>query len=1198
MQQPHQQLQQWRQQQQRQQAAAAPQHTAQAVAQQSHQQTQQVGRQQLQVQRPVLMPKPADPHSSAPAGAGSGSSSQIEPDSSGFAELREAISAATSLQQLLQLLPAAAVAAEPDLTTRLLLQAVTVLRCSPPAPDSSSSSSSSTPQQINRDARPAAATAAAAASPRAASLQQQQQQQQQQELQQLLRGCDALLYAQADILGFAHASGVLWVWAQLGWRPAPLAQQQQQRQGLGATSRLQPAAAAAGPGGNEQTAAAAAGPGGSEQAGAAAELVAAGDTAARGERGAIASVGAQLCRATTGAAALSIHNHRLWRKLRSMVQGLAPQLDPSEVARCAWGLARSRIAPKSGAYPAFHALLASAQQQGLAGFSHVAALNLIWAVADADAVHLAPPGVLQGLVDQVLGPEYVSWHRLHARQQQQADLVPAAAPEAGSCSSSSSSVPSCRLSPQELACLVWSCANMERDSKRRAVATELKQNLARQRGRRQQQRRRPAAAAAAATTVTADTLRGTTGGGVAEQSQQQQQLLPLHEDALLLSYLAAAASRQLEDLGPRQIATLARGFVLLRPAKPWLVAQLWNRAVQVEPQGTLAGFNLLEVSLLLLSIADAHKQQQQRQQHVRPAVQGSAAAAAAAAAEQVLAEPGIAAVLLHVLAKLGYFAAAAAAAAGNIAAAAAAELVVLAAAAGQLAASGWADSSSSSSDGGAAGLDSPQLAAPARELQQVLRQLALPLAASCRRLMLRQLATALAGYAAAGRRELLDNGSSWALARLLAAYAAAGHTDEALFAAAGVLGARALARFSWALAAAGYHDADVFGAIGVQLVTQQQQQQQGSAAVSGSSSGSAAAAAATSIAWSLGTVGVRDPKPLYALAAAAVRLLPGFSVSQVCSLLWGLAAAGVYHEEFVSAVTRSLAAPVGQQQRPAEQLSPQQVANLTLVAAAAAAAAAAAVTASHNQQQQQQQQCSAGAAAAAAAAAPGAGRAAAVCKKLLAAGARLAVRHTAAVCGSAFGQQVLAALHGSGLAAARPTVREGAAAQAAAAAAAAAAVPASVAATAGGGGVRGGGGGGGAAVWDALGAEVTAQLLGHVVVGVPAAAGGVGVEVGGGSSSSSRRGRAVLLVLVPEAQLSRVGNHSSSSSSSMLDTEQQQQQQQRGAAGMAAVTTALLLPTVGQYRCVVLTEAQWAGWAAEGGGERQALALQQLVAGV
>ncbi|WIA39337.1 hypothetical protein OEZ86_005449 [Tetradesmus obliquus] len=66
-------------------------------------------------------------------------------------------------------------------------------------------------------------------------------------------------------------------------------------------------------------------------------------------KGAIGSVGGQLCRAITAAAALSIKDHRLWLKLRSMTQGLAPLLDPSEVARCAWGLARSRIAPKSGA---------------------------------------------------------------------------------------------------------------------------------------------------------------------------------------------------------------------------------------------------------------------------------------------------------------------------------------------------------------------------------------------------------------------------------------------------------------------------------------------------------------------------------------------------------------------------------------------------------------------------------------------------------------------------------------------------------------------------------------------------------------------------------------------------------------------------------------------------------------------------------
>jgi hypothetical protein len=121
---------------------------------------------------------------------------------------------------------------------------------------------------------------------------------------------------------------------------------------------------------------------------------------------------------------------------------------------------------------------------------------------------------------------------------------------------------------------------------------------------------------------------------------------------------------------------------------------------------------------------------------------------------------------------------------------------------------------------------------------------------------------------------------------------------------------------------------------------------------------------------------------------------------------------------------------------------------------------------------------------------------------------------------------------------------------------------------------------------------VTGQLLGHVVVEVP-----------GSSSSSSRR--KVLLVLVPEGQLSRVSEpiavnsstNNSSSSSSMMDAsrKQQQQPQECRVTGMAAVIAALLLPTVRQFDCVMLTEAEWQGWAAEGGQQQQEAALLQLL---
>jgi acyl-coenzyme A synthetase/AMP-(fatty) acid ligase len=138
----------------------------------------------------------------------------------------------------------------------------------------------------------------------------------------------------------------------------------------------------------------------------------------------------------------------------------------------------------------------------------------------------------------------------------------------------------------------------------------------------------------------------------------------------------------------------------------------------------------------------------------------------------------------------------------------------------------------------------------------------------------------------------------------------------------------------------------------------------------------------------------------------------------------------------------------------------------------------------------------------------------------------------------------------------------------------------------------------GGAVWDVLGAEVTAQLLGHIVVDVPAAAaagsGGAGV-----AGDSSRHGQKVLLVLVPEAQLSRVlgddFSGSSSSSSSWRQDGEQQQQQLCALTGMTAVTCAFVLPTVRQYMCVGLSEAEWLRWAADGGQQQQAQALQQLL---
>jgi hypothetical protein len=135
---------------------------------------------------------------------------------------------------------------------------------------------------------------------------------------------------------------------------------------------------------------------------------------------------------------------------------------------------------------------------------------------------------------------------------------------------------------------------------------------------------------------------------------------------------------------------------------------------------------------------------------------------------------------------------------------------------------------------------------------------------------------------------------------------------------------------------------DVFKAIGERLVAQQQQQQQ---QVSGAASGGSSSSNIwnhlqprdlAAIAWSLGTVELRDAKPFHAIAAAGVRLLPGFTVTQVSSLLWGLAAAGVYHEGFVAAAVAALTAPVAEKQQQQQQHS----ASLQL----------------HQQQQQQQGQ--------------------------------------------------------------------------------------------------------------------------------------------------------------------------------------------------------------------------------------------------
>jgi len=120
--------------------------------------------------------------------------------------------------------------------------------------------------------------------------------------------------------------------------------------------------------------------------------------------GQVSSAHAQLCRAVAGCATLNLKNPSLWRKLRHMISSSAASLNPNDIARCAWGLARARLETRKSNEPVFAALLArAAVVMHDCSFGRVPSLNLLWAVADARVLHLMPPGVLTELVWQSLG---------------------------------------------------------------------------------------------------------------------------------------------------------------------------------------------------------------------------------------------------------------------------------------------------------------------------------------------------------------------------------------------------------------------------------------------------------------------------------------------------------------------------------------------------------------------------------------------------------------------------------------------------------------------------------------------------------------------------------------------------------------------------------------------------------------------------
>lgn len=189
---------------------------------------------QQQEQNPVVNMQPQGPLHAAAAAANASTAGlphiQQQQQRPNHAELSQAIAACTSLHQLQRLFPQVAAAALPELTTVLLLQAVTIVRSSSSSSEKHqpvgvqdsavSSSSSGTCEDITPLPHLSAAEAHNSMWP--AQLQQSQQQSEQQQLhstseevQQLLLSVNSLLERQCPLLQFQHISGVLWAWSQV-----------------------------------------------------------------------------------------------------------------------------------------------------------------------------------------------------------------------------------------------------------------------------------------------------------------------------------------------------------------------------------------------------------------------------------------------------------------------------------------------------------------------------------------------------------------------------------------------------------------------------------------------------------------------------------------------------------------------------------------------------------------------------------------------------------------------------------------------------------------------------------------------------------------------------------------------------------------------------------------------------------------------
>lgn len=204
-------------------------------------------------------------------------------------------------------------------------------------------------------------------------------------------------------------------------------------------------------------------------------------------------------------------------------------------------------------------------------------------------------------------------------------------------------------------------------------------------------------------------------------------------------------------------------------------------------------------------------------------------------------------------------------------------------------------------------------------------------------------------------------------------------------------------------------------------------------------------------------------------------------------------------------------------------------------------------------------------------------------------GARALVHQTAAVCSSKFGQQVLTALKALNLTA-HPAVQPqqpagapiqrrsaggSAAVTAAAAAAAAAAVTAALAAPSG--GHASASSSSSDKMWQWLGFDVTAQLLGHFVVAVPAAAGD---QV------------PLLLHLVAASDLCEPvqGAAAADQQGSVAAADAQGFVEARPQLGWHAVVRGAVLQQQPHYVDVVLTQLDWEAW-----GEQQLVKLQELL---